>query len=61
MGISDVLKLIQDKVSPKSQEITIPFGRHSYGPQPRILGRKTIVLRKIQGSKVGNFCSISLD
>lgn len=45
--------------------IVIPYGRHSYGPQPVLVGvggslkEHQITLRKSAGSKVGNFCSIS--
>jgi virginiamycin A acetyltransferase len=40
-------------------KIIIPYGRHSYGPQPELLGFMPYLLRKARGSKVGNFCSIS--
>lgn len=39
--------------------IRIPFGRHSYGPQPELLGTMPWLLRKAQGSRIGNYCSIS--
>lgn len=40
-------------------KIIIPYGRHSYGPQPELLGFMPYLLAKARGSKVGNFCSIS--
>lgn len=39
--------------------LTIPFGRHSYGPQPELLGSMPWLAKKARGSKVGNFCSLS--
>ena len=40
-------------------KILIPYGRHSYGSQPVLLGTMPWLLKKVQGSRVGNFCSIS--
>jgi virginiamycin A acetyltransferase len=41
------------------KKIVIPYGRHSYGPQPQIIGISPFVTRKVVGSRVGNFCSLS--
>ena len=60
MGISDSMKYVYDLVvNRKKQKIIIPYGRHTYGPQPQILGVMPWVSRKAVGSRVGNFCSIS--
>jgi acetyltransferase-like isoleucine patch superfamily enzyme len=44
--------------------IIIPYGRHSYGPQPQLVGvnvpeRREMISKKSAGSKIGNFCSIA--
>jgi chloramphenicol O-acetyltransferase type B len=40
--------------------ITIPYGKHSYGPQPEIIDfNPEVTARKVIGSRVGKFCSIS--
>jgi virginiamycin A acetyltransferase len=44
--------------------IIIPYGRHSYGPRPKLVGvggakEREVTLRKSAGSRIGNFCSIS--
>lgn len=49
----------------KETPIKIPYGRHSYGPQPILIGvggtlkERQITLRKSAGSRIDNFCSIS--
>jgi virginiamycin A acetyltransferase len=41
-------------------EIIIPYGRHSYGPQPKIMTNYFPGLaNKARGSRIGNFCSLS--
>jgi virginiamycin A acetyltransferase len=41
-------------------KIIIPYGRHSYGPQPELITNYLPGLRnKVRGSRIGNFCSIS--
>jgi len=45
----------------KKRQIKIPYGRHTYGPQPILLGNMPWVSIKAQGSKIGNFCSIGSD
>lgn len=40
---------------PKEQKFIIPRGRHTYGPDPEIIGVQSISV----GSKIGNFCSIA--
>jgi acetyltransferase-like isoleucine patch superfamily enzyme len=41
-------------------KIIIPYGKHSYGPQPELITNYLPALvYKAQGSKVGKFCSIS--
>jgi len=60
MRFSTTLKRILELMCPsKPPEIIVPYGRHSYGPQPKIIGIMPFVLRKARGSRVGNFCSIS--
>jgi acetyltransferase-like isoleucine patch superfamily enzyme len=59
MGISSalehILKLLYVGKRGAQSNITIPYGKHSYGPQPEIVG----FLQKARGSRVGNFCSIA--
>jgi acetyltransferase-like isoleucine patch superfamily enzyme len=52
-----ILENLRDRES-KKPRILIPFGRHSYGPQPEIItiGKYTIPL--VRGTRIGNFCSI---
>ncbi len=45
--------------TPKPPPVTIPFGRHSYGPQLELLGFMPFLAKKAKGSRVGNFCSLS--
>ncbi len=65
MRISTLLKHVYSFINDHTQantnesKIIIPYGRHSYGPQPQILGYMPWTLRKAYGSRVGNFCSIS--
>jgi acetyltransferase-like isoleucine patch superfamily enzyme len=63
MALKDVLAHIT-RTNPKEDPIVIPYGKHSYGPRPQVIGvggpiEKEITLRKSAGSKIGNFCSIS--
>jgi len=39
----------------KKQSLIVPRGKHTYGPDPRIIGHPSIGV----GSKIGNFCSIA--
>jgi virginiamycin A acetyltransferase len=49
----------KDKVISRPK-IIVPYGRHSYGPQPKLMTNYLPGLaNKMRGSKVGNFCSIS--
>jgi virginiamycin A acetyltransferase len=62
--ISQIFKRILGSISMigkanLNSKILIPYGRHSYGPQPELLGDVNWVLKKAQGSRIGNFCSIS--
>ncbi len=50
---------MKKNVFPDKPPLTIPFGRHSYGPQPELLGSMPWLTKKARGSKVGNFCSLS--
>jgi acetyltransferase-like isoleucine patch superfamily enzyme len=50
---------LKKTVFPENSPLTIPFGRHSYGPQPILLGSMPWLARKARGSRIGNFCSIS--
>ena len=43
----------------QNTKIVIPYGRHSYGPQPTLLGSMPWLIKKVRGSRVGNFCSLS--
>jgi virginiamycin A acetyltransferase len=58
----EAIKLIQgnliEKDFAKKRKITISYGRHSYGPQPILLGYMPWVAIKAQGTKIGNFCSL---
>jgi virginiamycin A acetyltransferase len=38
-----------------NSEIKVPRGRHTYGPEPEIIGLPSIGV----GSRIGNFCSIA--
>jgi acetyltransferase-like isoleucine patch superfamily enzyme len=51
--------VLKKAVFPEKPLLTIPFGRHSYGPQPQLLGFMPWLARKARGSSVGNFCSLS--
>jgi len=47
--------MLRKKIFHKKQAIHIPRGRHSYGPEPEIIGVPCLSI----GSKIGNFCSIA--
>lgn len=57
-------RLVKEKTSDlrtrrKNARIVIPRGRHTYGPEPEIVGPwKTAALRS-QGSQIGRFCSLA--
>ena len=57
--IKRLYDLFREEKNVPLQKITIPYGRHTYGPQPEILGDMPWVQRKAVGSQVGNFCSIA--
>ena len=57
--LARILELMRVHNEDRRQKIIIPYGRHSYGPQPKIVGVKPWALQKARGSKVGNFCSIA--
>lgn len=66
MRISNFLKRVLAVVRENGKEkpilrlkITIPYGRHSFGPQPEIVGVMPWTLQKARGSKIGSFCSIA--
>lgn len=42
-----------------NSRIKIPRGKHTYGPDPILLGPKLVVEKLSQGSKIGCFCSIA--
>jgi virginiamycin A acetyltransferase len=52
-----LLTSIRDNRRKSGLKFVIPYGKHSYGSQPKILG--THILEHARGSKVGNFCSIA--
>lgn len=39
--------------------IHVPRGRHTYGPEPEMVGPVPLVNQLAQGSKIGSFCSIA--
>ena len=53
-----LLENTRDSENKSKPKFLIPFGKHSYGPQPEIItiGKYTIPL--IRGTRIGNFCSI---
>jgi virginiamycin A acetyltransferase len=57
--LARILECMRVNNEDRRQKIIIPYGRHSYGPQPKIVGVKPWALQKARGSKVGNFCSIA--
>lgn len=40
-------------------KMVIPYGRHTYGPQPQLIGYMPWVGKLAEGTKIGNFCSIA--
>jgi len=56
---------ILNRITPLSQDkkskpiIRIPYGKHSYGPHPEILGAMPFVLHFSKGSRIGKYCSIA--
>lgn len=44
-----------DKSYPTNKKFMIPRGKHTYGPEPKIIGVDEIAI----GSKIGKFCSIA--
>jgi len=42
-----------------NKKIKIPRGRHTYGPEPELVGPSWLINQLAQGSKIGNFCSIA--
>jgi virginiamycin A acetyltransferase len=58
-SLLEPLSTYKKKVTSRPK-IIIPYGRHSYGPQPELMTNYPPGLRnKARGSKIGNFCSIS--
>lgn len=51
--------VLKKTVAPEKPLVRIPFGRHTYGPQPKLLGYMPWLARKARGSRVGSFCSLS--
>jgi virginiamycin A acetyltransferase len=51
--------VLKRTVFPEKPQLMIPFGRHTYGPQPVLLGFMPWLAQKARGSKVGSFCSLS--
>ena len=54
-----VLENLREKENKAKPKIIIPFGRHSYGPQPEIITIDKYTIPLTNGSKIGNFCSIA--
>ena len=48
--------LFQDEAN---RLIRIPYGKHSYGPQPKIVGVMPNALYASKGSRIGKYCSIA--
>jgi virginiamycin A acetyltransferase len=57
--IADDFIFSQNPARKHEPRIIIPYGRHSYGPQPKIISVGEGVRRKARGSKVGSFCALS--
>jgi len=58
------LKRIQNNYTLKFKtkpKMIIPYGRHTYGPQPKIIGYMPWVIKLAEGTRIGNFCSIGPD
>ncbi len=53
------LHFMKKAILPEKPSLTIPFGRHSYGPQPELLGFMPWLAKIARGSRVGNFCALS--
>lgn len=51
--------LLRTSVNPPKPPIVIPYGRHSYGPQPELVGSMPYLAARARGSRIGNFCSIA--
>jgi acetyltransferase-like isoleucine patch superfamily enzyme len=58
-ALMKLMSLINNDRANLSCKVFVPYGKHSYGPQPKIIGFMPWVLLKARGSKVGNFCSIA--
>ncbi len=43
----------------QKSKVKIPYGRHTYGTHPRIIGSYPWVKRLSEGSRIGSFCSIA--
>ncbi|MHC5183037.1 MAG: CatB-related O-acetyltransferase [Planctomycetota bacterium] len=43
----------------KKDIIDIPRGKHTYGPDPELMGRPKVVNELAEGSSIGSFCSIA--
>jgi hypothetical protein len=54
-----MLEKIRDRWNNAEPKIVIPFGRHSYGPQPEIITIGAYTMPLVCGSRIGNFCSIA--
>ncbi len=59
MNIDSIIDFINEKRRKAKAEFLIPYGRHTYGPQPEIVSILGISRQKAKGSRIGNFCSIS--
>jgi acetyltransferase-like isoleucine patch superfamily enzyme len=61
---SVVIKPWRDFAQEKTNRLSmekhpIPFGKHSYGPSPKLLGHEPWLTKRMQGSKIGKYCSIA--
>ena len=56
--IGKVAALPASVLGDRERKITIPYGRHTYGPQPQVIGVLPWVRRLSEGTRIGNYCSI---
>jgi virginiamycin A acetyltransferase len=53
-----IFRNLRDGGSNSKPRLIIPFGRHSYGPQPEIITKGKYTVPLLRGTRIGNFCSI---
>ena len=59
MKITSALYKVREFFSGEKTTHVVPFGNHSYGPQPKILGYMPWLPYLIKGTRIGKYCALA--